>query len=178
MGRDKAGISVGGERLSDRTAALLSAVAGPVIEIGPGYTWLPSVSEDPPGAGPLAAVAAGAVPLGPRPTLVVATDLPRLTSGLLRLLARHPGSGCVVPLDARGRAQVACARYSAAALDLAPGLVAAGHRSLQALLDQVEVRWLPIEEWIDAAGSGDALTDVDTPQDLAAVRQAVVTGDH
>jgi len=177
MGRDKAAIVVAGERLADRTAALLAAVADPVVEVGPGYSGLPHTLEDPPGSGPLAAVAAGAARLttgtgGIPAALVVATDLPRLSLGLLGLLAGHPGPGCVVPLDAGGRAQLVCARYSADALTRAPGLLAAGHRSLRALLDGVEVTWLPPEQWIGAAGTSGALTDVDTPEDLAAARQA------
>ena len=184
MGRDKAVIPVAGQRLADRTAALLSSIAGPVVEVGPGYTSLPSVCEDPPGSGPLAAVAAGVAWLGglrhgerASAALVVATDLPGLTPGLLRLLAGHPGGGCVVPLDRGGRAQVACARYSPDALALAPELVAAGHRSLKALLERVAVTWLPASQWVAAAGTAGALTDVDTPDDLAAARRAVA-GEH
>ena len=55
MGTDKALIEVDGQRLVDRAAAVLGAVADPVIEVGPGWSELPAVREDPPGSGPLAA---------------------------------------------------------------------------------------------------------------------------
>jgi len=180
MGRDKATLVVGGEQLASRTAALLATVAHPVIEVGPGFTHLVCTREEMPGAGPLAAVAAGAAALqalppggvstgGRMPALVVATDMPNLTVGLLRLLAEHPASGCVVPLDPAGQAQPTCARYSPEALALAPELVAAGRRSLMALLDQVPTTWLPPAAWVGPAGRADALVDLDTPDDLAAV---------
>lgn len=170
MGRDKALIDVDGRALCLRTADLLSGVAEPVIEVGPGYTPLPRAVEAHPSSGPLHAMAAGAGFLeqaGHRgPTLVVATDLPRLTAGLLELLASWPGSGTVVPI-ASGRPQSLCARYGASDLAMASALGQAGHRSVMALLERIEVTWLDPGQWLDAAGRPDALVDVDTPEDLA-----------
>jgi len=192
--QDKAALKVAGVPLARRTADLLEAVAAPVIEVGPGYTALPRVLEASRGAGPLAAVAAGwtavaagwnavaasatgvasgATALGTTgpgdaaTVLVVATDLPNLTSGLLELLAWHPAVGCVVPLDREGRPQILCARYPAATLARAAGLVAAGRRDVRALLEGEEVIWLAPAVWEAAAGRADALADLDTPDDLA-----------
>ena len=177
MGRAKATLTVGGAPWAERTAALLSEVARPVIEVGPGYTGLVHVQESPVGEGPLAGVAAGWEALaGPEAlagrgavgaVLVVATDLPRLTGGLLDLLASHPGPGCIGPLDDGGRPQPLCARYPARVLARATALVSGGTRALQALLEGEEVTWLPPEVWGPAAGRGDALSDVDTPAELA-----------
>jgi molybdopterin-guanine dinucleotide biosynthesis protein A len=172
MGRDKAALIVeDGRSLAERTAALLAQVAAPVVEVGPGYTTLPSTVEARPGTGPLQAVAAGAVFLAGAghegPALVVATDLPRLTAGLLGALAAWPAPGCVVPLH-EGRPQPVCARYSPAALAEAVALAAAGERSLMALLERVDVAWLAPAQWAPAAGRPDALVDVDTPVDAAA----------
>ena len=170
MGRDKATLVISGQQLADRTAALLLSVADPVLEVGPGYTCLERIQEEPPGEGPLAAVAAGSrfLPAG-RPALVVATDLPRLTHRFLQLLSGYPvptPDHCVIPHDGAGRAQPLCARYSPSALALARELVAAGHRSMQDLLQRVPI--------IAAARDGDsdnALRDVDTPDDLAALHR-------
>jgi molybdopterin-guanine dinucleotide biosynthesis protein A len=197
MGRPKAALIVGGEQLAARTARLLVGVADPVIEIGPGYTNLVRVQEASPGDGPLAAIAAGwaaltgpdtavltgpntavltgpdtAVPTGPdavAPTaaLVVATDLPQLTAGLLRLLASSTEPGCVIPVDEAGRPQLLCARYPAGTLARAADLVAHGQRAVLALIDGQEISWLAPAVWQAAAGRADALADVDTPADLA-----------
>lgn len=168
MGHDKADLLVGGERLGERTAALLRQAAGVVLEVGPGYTSLACTAEDPPGSGPLAALAAGAEALRARrrraPVLVVATDLPRLTAGYLQMLADHAAPSddhCVVPRDPGGRPQPLCARYSPVAVARARELVAAGRRSMMALLAVVPIEWLDDTEGV--------LLDVDTPEDLASM---------
>jgi molybdenum cofactor guanylyltransferase len=171
MGTDKASLVVAGGPLAPLIAALLQCVADPVIEVGPGNTTLPCTREVPPGSGPLAAMAAGAAQLRDRhhegPVLVVATDLPGLTEEYLRLLADHSVPGpdhSVIPRDGTGRAQPLCARYSPTALACAQELLAAGHRSMKALLARVPV------VWIDAGADG-VLLDIDTPDDLAAFRR-------
>jgi molybdopterin-guanine dinucleotide biosynthesis protein A len=181
MGRDKAGLVVGGEALGEHTAALLRQVAHPVLEVGPGHTTLTATLEDPPGSGPLVALAAGARALRrlhhQGPTLVVATDLPRLTVAFLQLLAGYPVTGpddSVVPRDPSLRPQPLCARYSPAALAAAERLVAEGNRAMTALLARIPVVWLDPA----VAGGGDVrcptpLLDVDTPEDLAALQRAM-----
>ena len=87
MGTDKALLEVDGRTLAERAAAVLRAVCDPVLEVGPGVSGLPAVREDPPGAGPLAALGAGAAELArgghAGPVLVLAVDMPFVTAGLL-----------------------------------------------------------------------------------------------
>ena len=112
MGRDKALLEVDGQRLVDRAAALLAAVADPVVEVGPGWSGLPAVREDPPGSGPLAAVSAGAAALRRMghdgAVIVLAVDMPRVSAELLRLLATRDGPATAVP-RAGGHPQPLCA---------------------------------------------------------------------
>ncbi|MGH9093687.1 MAG: molybdenum cofactor guanylyltransferase, partial [Acidimicrobiales bacterium] len=98
--------------------------------------------------------------------LVVATDLPRLTPGLLRWLAAHPSGASVIP-TAHGRDQPLCARYRSEDLAQAADLVARGQRSLRALLQAIDPYRAGPEEWIGPAGDPLALDDADTPADLA-----------
>jgi molybdopterin molybdotransferase len=155
MGTDKAGLVVEGVSLAGRTAALLAGVADPLIEVGPRYTALAHAQEVPAGQGPLAAMAAGWRALvsrvpggrGPAHVLVVATDLPHLTGGLLGLIATHDGPGCVVPVDQAGQPQPLCARYPAVTMARAVELVAAGRRAVRALLDGDDVTWLSPSVW-------------------------------
>ena len=137
MGTDKASLVIGGEPMAARLASLLvAACGGPVLEIGPGRSGLPWLTEDPAGAGPLVAVAAGGAALRAGrwrgAALVLACDLPLLTPTALRLLAIWPGVGSVVPV-VEGRAQPLCARWSGLDLMAAGERVAAGQRSLQGL---------------------------------------------
>jgi len=91
------------------------------------------------------------------------------------LLAWHPAVGCVVPLDREGKPQILCARYPAATLARAAGLVAAGRRDMRALLEGEAVTWLPPVVWEPAAGRADALADLDTPDDLARLARGEAT---
>jgi molybdopterin-guanine dinucleotide biosynthesis protein A len=172
MGTDKALLEVGGQRLAERAAAVLSAVADPVVEVGPGWSGLQAVREDPPGRGPLAAVAAGAAALRAAghdgPVVVLAVDMPRVSVELLRLLATRDGPATTVP-RADGHPQPLCARYGPDALAAVDRLLAAGGRSLRALLEALDARgevgWIEPEEWERVAEPA-ALADVDTPDDL------------
>lgn len=163
---------VGGRRLCDRAAEVLTAVCHPVLEVGPGHTSLPAVRENPPGSGPLAALAAGWAALGEPPpeagvlVLALAVDMPGVTSELVRFVATRPGTGTAVPLW-RDRPQPLCARYGPATLALAPGLLERGERSLRALLDVAgaEVDWIGPEEW-GAVAVADVFADIDEPGDL------------
>jgi molybdenum cofactor guanylyltransferase len=185
MGSDKALLELDGRRLVDRAAAVLNAVAAPVIEVGPGWApGLACVGEDPPGSGPLAALWAGAGALramgdrsavqsvGGRPAeavLLLAVDMPAVSARLLRFLAEWPGAQTVVPTSG-GHPQPLCARYGVDALAAIPGLLSNGQRSLRSLLVAVEDRpggidWVGPDQWQRVAG-GDAFCDLDTPGDL------------
>lgn len=173
MGRTKATLPAGSTTMSRRTAELVAAVADPVVEVGPGHSGLRAVTDAVTAGGPLAAMAAGAAWLAGQgwagPALVVATDLPLLTVGLLRWLAAHPAGGSIVPLDPEGWAQPLCARYHPRELAGAAVLVDSGHRAMHDLLDAAAtVTYVTWGEWAEAGGP-EALTDVDTPADLAAL---------
>ena len=166
LGTDKATLRIGGTTLARRTAATLATLGLVAVEVGPGHTDLPAVREDPPGAGPLAALVAGhdalRTTLGAAPdaVLLVACDLPNVEPALVALLAA-PVADLVVPVDDDGRYQFVCARYGAALLARAVDLAAAGERSLRALADtvaparRIELHDLP----------ADVLADIDTPAD-------------
>jgi molybdopterin-guanine dinucleotide biosynthesis protein A len=178
MGSDKALLEVGGRRLVDRAAEVLTAVADPVIEVGPGWSGLPAVREDPPGSGPLAALSAGAAALRAAghngAVLVLAVDMPRVSVELLRFLAGRPGIATAVP-RAGGFPQPMCARYGPDVLAAVDERLAAGGRSLRDLLETMAaagaVSWVEPEEWEPVVGP-DAFSDVDTPDDLRRLRDA------
>jgi molybdopterin-guanine dinucleotide biosynthesis protein A len=67
---------------------------------------------------------------------------------------------------AGGEPQLVCARYGPDALDAARGLLAAGERSLRALLASVRFELVPEARWRKVA-EADAFADLDTPDDLA-----------
>lgn len=164
MGFDKSRIVVDGEALAARVARVIGEVCDPVLEVGPGVSGLPAVREDPPGAGPLAALLAGADALGAVPLLLLAVDLPFVDAGLLRMIAGFAGDGAVVPVVG-GRPQYVCARYGAAAIDEARVRYGSGERSLRWIADSAGTVMIGEERWREAA-SERAFADLDTPGDL------------
>jgi molybdopterin-guanine dinucleotide biosynthesis protein A len=143
-GVDKPALPVGGRSMLSR---VLDAVAGayPRVVVGPPRADLPAdvvqVREDPPGGGPVAAIAAGldvslvredspgggpvagldvGLGAGPPPLVaVLAADLPFLTAGAVAAMLAAAGDGDLdgaVLVDAGGREQWLCGVWRTAAL--------------------------------------------------------------
>lgn len=169
FGSPKALVAIEGTSLADRLAAALTAVASPVLEVGPGYSHLESICEQPPGSGPLAALSAGLDALAARGAsgrhaLVVAVDLPSVDVAVLEYLRDHDTAQAVVPRVA-GVAQPLCARYPPKTAEVARDLLSRGARSMHALLDAIGVTWVDDAQW-SAVTSGNPFADFDTPDDL------------
>jgi molybdopterin-guanine dinucleotide biosynthesis protein A/molybdopterin-guanine dinucleotide biosynthesis protein B len=164
LGFDKATVRIGAETLATRAARVLGEVCAPVVEVGPGHTGLGAVREVPAGSGPLAALVAGVDALGAETVVLLACDLVRVESPVLALLADWQGAGTVVPM-AHGLPQLVCARYGSDAVAAARSLLAAGERSLRALLDSVPVELLTEPQW-QRVSDADTFVDLDTPADL------------
>jgi len=176
MGADKATLPLAdGQTLAGAVGAVLRAVADPALEVGAGASGLRHVSERVGGRGPLAAVAVGWEALSSAgyrgPTLVLACDMPFVTTGLLELIAGWPGEASVVPVVS-GQAQPLCARLSVAALEEVGSLVAAGRRDMAAVFDAGPVDWLTGADWGRVCDAG-AFRDLDYPADLAALEGTV-----
>jgi molybdopterin-guanine dinucleotide biosynthesis protein A len=167
LGVDKATLVLDGETLVERASRRLTAVCSPVVEAGDGRSGLPAVREDPPGAGPLAALAAAGTWLRDRDhrgaAVLLAVDLPRVDEPFLRWLCERPGEPTVV-LRVDGRLQPVCARYGADAMVAAGSLVAGGVRALHELFDVVDHEVVEEDEWCDVTAP-DTFLDVDTPAD-------------
>ena len=177
MGADKAQQTVAGTPMAVLAGRALLAAATPVFAVGPDPgLGLPEISDD--GVGPLGALLSGLRHLAgeglSRPVLVVACDLPFVTTGLLEVVSSGLGDAdAAVPVSG-GRLQPLAACYSPRILPVAAELAAAGHRSMKALLEVIDVRPITESEWRSTAPPH-ALTDVDTPEELdAANRKAVV----
>lgn len=179
MGRHKPALAVGGRSI---VARILDAVAGwPVVVVGsdagvPERT--PVVTEEPPGGGPVAGIAAGwdalierpyAAGPTPRPpdvVVVLAGDLPLLTRAHLESLVRAARHGRVAVTRSSTGPNWLCAAWPAPLLT--DRLAAVGSPegvSVRRLLAGV-----PSVEVVDAS---DVATDVDTPEELEDARRRV-----
>ncbi len=166
-GTDKPGLVVGGQTLLDRAVAAADGagaaqvvVAGPRRDTSTPVTW---TREDPPGGGPLAGLTAGlaALDVAPDAVVVLAADLPRVSSALVgRLLAGLAQNvDAVAVVDASGWVQPLVAAYRIEPLRAALDAVGDPRdRPVRALLDRLRVATLPDD---------DGAADIDTPGDLA-----------
>lgn len=177
-GADKPALTVGGRTLLDRVLAAC-ADARRTLVVGPerpteraGVRWL---REDPPGGGPLAAVAAALPAVTAPRVLLLAADLPFLDAATVRrLLAALDGDGgdrwdAALLVDADGRDQPLAAAYRTAPLRAArTALGDPAGRPLRGLLAPLRLTRLP-----DPAG---AAFDCDTWDELAAARDRAGRG--
>lgn len=183
-------LEVGGETLFARAVRAVTdagcapvVAAGPVLDEAAPVEW---VREDPPFAGPVAAIAAAldrvATP-GPGWTILLAGDLPRAERVVRRLIeavdpdaaetdAASPDAvDTVVPdavqavvFTADGHPQWLAGAYRTSALRAAVARLGddVGDASCRALLGGLEIAWLTDEDEITA--------DIDTPADLQRLR--------
>jgi molybdopterin-guanine dinucleotide biosynthesis protein A len=191
-GADKPSLTVGGRTLA---AAVVSAVtaAAAVIVVGPERPGLRAirpadavrfVREDPPGAGPVAALRRGIAEVSAPWLALLAADLPFLRPEHLRALltaAAGPGApraaapwagaaggapGAILVDDDGGRPQwlIGCWRTGA----LAVALQAYCGRSLRGLLAPLRPVQVTVEH---AAGGPPPWLDCDSPEDLRRARE-------
>ncbi|MEU3523023.1 NTP transferase domain-containing protein [Streptomyces sp. NPDC038707] len=137
-GADKPGVRVGGRALLDRVLAACADARTTVVVAAPRPTARPVrwTREEPPGGGPLAALAAGLRHTTAGHTVVLSADLPFLRPGTLhRLLAalRSTGADAALLTDADGRDQPLVAAYRTAAVHRQLAALAAAHDGLTGL---------------------------------------------
>jgi molybdopterin-guanine dinucleotide biosynthesis protein A len=178
MGIDKATIKIEGVPAAARVMRMLRRVVEPVIEVGPGVTGMPSIREDPPGGGPLAAMVAGGRHLRKlRQTdsvLVVACDLPLVNEAVFRMLADWPGTSSVVPI-VDGVCNPLCARWSIDDLAAGEQVLLEGLRSVQALVERCDIAFVEKGSWPPEVDDAH-MTDADTPDEMDRLGIAWVAG--
>ncbi|MGH2755669.1 MAG: molybdenum cofactor guanylyltransferase [Actinomycetota bacterium] len=166
-GIDKPALEIGGMTLLSRAVAA-AAGARKIVVLGPRRaddletdSRLIWTREEPPGGGPVAAVAAGLDRVSAERVALLAADLPAIDADALgRLLAPLEDAALdgVLGVDDAGRDQYLCAVYRSAALrrrlDADPTTSGASMRSL---LEGLRLGRIPL---------GARARDVDTPADL------------
>ncbi|EFC82459.1 molybdenum cofactor guanylyltransferase [Parafrankia sp. EUN1f] len=176
MGDDKAVLRVGGARLLDRVLDAVAA-ARTVVVVGPQRSPVPGARpvrwarEDPPGGGPVAAIAAGLRLVAATRVVVLAVDLPFLGApevhGLLDAVATGPGGPQVALLsDPAQRPQYLAAAWRTVTLRAALPIDPAG-RSVRSLLAGQSVRTVAATERV--------CLDCDDPAALAVARAWAVS---
>ncbi|MFI2411603.1 NTP transferase domain-containing protein [Streptomyces sp. NPDC018947] len=178
-GADKPGLRVGGRALLDRVLAACAGARTTVVVADPRPTVRPVIwaREEPPGGGPLAALAAGLDRTTAEHVVVVSADLPFLTAATLgrlpELLAASDADG-VLLTDADGRDQPLVAAYRASALRRELAALTGGGPDLAGLPLRRLTAGLRLTRVPDAVAS----FDCDTWDDIATARTRIREHGH
>jgi molybdopterin-guanine dinucleotide biosynthesis protein A len=173
-GVDKAALDVGGRSLLDRVLVALIE-ARRIVVVGPSRplpVGVVGTTEQPPGGGPVAGIAAGLAVVEAPLVAVLACDLPFATDATVRALvdALEPGADGSADgawlVDETGRPQPLAAVYRAAPLRAAvASLVHVSNVSMRAMLGGMTM--------VDVVGVAEQAWDCDTWADLDRARQRV-----
>jgi molybdopterin-guanine dinucleotide biosynthesis protein A len=173
LGRDKTRLELGGVAGAVRAARLLASLVEDVVLVGgdpPGDAPGRRVADPPGPACALRGLVGGLDAVQAPRVLVLATDLPFVTADVLLALVAWPEAQAVVPRGARGLEPL-CALYEREpALRAARDGLAAGELSLQGVLASLRVSHLDEAALAILDPDGRALTNLNTPEDLARAR--------
>jgi molybdopterin-guanine dinucleotide biosynthesis protein A len=174
MGADKAFLLFGGCTLLERAIAILRPLCDVAIVGNPAkYASYGIVIEDVyPGRGPLAGIHAALLHSSAELNLMLAVDMPLVSSDLLAFLfaaAASTGALVTVPHSARGF-QPLCAVYRRPFATVAEQALKAGKNKIDALFAAVPVRVIEGEELASAGFSDQVFVNLNTPEDLQTTR--------
>lgn len=172
MRSDKALLPFGNETLLERVVRTARTVVDDVVIVAaPGQEIAAAgrVLRDPVGGeGPLAGLVTGLEAVHGGRTLLLACDMPLLVPALLRrLLDRAGDADACVPLIG-GVPMSTCAVYATRIAPIAARRLAAGHRALRGLLEEIDVQWVSARDLEDVDPELVSFHDCDTPATYAA----------
>ncbi|KJY40600.1 NTP transferase domain-containing protein [Streptomyces sp. XY332] len=172
-GADKPALHVGGRALLDRVLDACTDAGTTVVVGGRRPTSRPVrwTREDPPGAGPVAALDAGLRQTTAELVLVLSADLPFLDRATVRALLDSAGGDGALLRDPTGRDQPLVAAYRAEPLRREIALLATEHGGLSGLPLRALTAELDLAKVTDTAPL--ASFDCDTWDDLAAARARI-----
>lgn len=170
MGRDKALVTLDGERLVDRSVRLLQEVCDDVVVASGRRTIkdlrVPQVPDQRGGTGPLSGLASGLVNADHELACVLAVDLPYADPALLAVLAaRWQGEAVLVP-SVGNRAQPLHAVWATSGAVSLAVLVGDGVRSVMHAVELMGGLVLDDAETLALAGHDRWAHNVNTPADL------------
>lgn len=178
MGTDKAWLEIEGEPLIKRTLAALQPVTSSVAIIANTDAFnslgVPVFGDEHQGVGPLEAVRVALSNTQTRRVLLVACDLPFITSELFSFLLSLPATNeVVVPLSADNQLEPLCAIYCKDSLPTVIDLIEQGERKMAKLFEHVQTRFVEFEEIRKLEGASLFFENINTPEDYERTLQRV-----
>lgn len=160
-GRPKGLATIGGVRIADRVLAALRDVTDSQLVVSNDahapawFPGIPVVSDAHAGLGPLAGIETALLAAGGSAVLVVAWDMPYVTSALLRRIRMLGETGVLAAVPSHGtppRLEPLCAYYAAGALAVCSSLLVGGERRAHALHDALPLTLLVSEQQLRDVG--------------------------
>jgi molybdenum cofactor guanylyltransferase len=168
MGRDKALLPFHGGVLGQHVAATVAAAAGKVLLVGDPEKYrlfgYPVLADRYPGEGPLGGVLTALAFAAEDWNLVLACDMPAVSSDFLRRLldaAEAADADVLAPAGPSGRPEPLCAVYHRRALARLEHVFARGERKMSIALAAVHTEVIEVEAM-------DPFRNVNTPADWSA----------
>jgi molybdopterin-guanine dinucleotide biosynthesis protein A len=173
-GRDKAFARVGGEPIAVRTVRLLRDLF-PQIVVATNRPerfedlTVETVADEFPGCGPLAGIHAALRASRLPHAFVVACDMPNLQPEPIRFLVDRIGAADAIVPCWDGDVEPLHAVYATRCLPAIEASLRAGRHAMRDFLGTVRVDWVSEAELAAVRGTAASLTNVNTPEELAAV---------
>ena len=176
LGRDKALLELDGQPIVLRLAGVLEPLTDKVTLVGQpekyAHLGLPVVPDPVEGFGPVAGLLAALGESSSRWNLIVACDLPLLTSEFLKFLlrrAKHSGHDITLPLGPGGLPEPLCGVYSRDCRDQFDHAVRSGIHKVTRAFGGLSVGYVTPSEYASFDPSGRLLTNLNSPEDLGKV---------
>ncbi|NKB71108.1 MAG: NTP transferase domain-containing protein [Candidatus Latescibacteria bacterium] len=175
MGRDKALLPLGSATLIERVIEAARPLADELFLIGDrperfAHLALPVRPDQQPGQGPLAGLYTALTRAQFPTVLLLACDLPFVTTHFLRfLLDRRGDHHALVPRSPQAL-QHLCAVYTRNCQDAVAAALERGERAMPSFHDQIDIRVLAPDEWRRFDPHQRLLANLNTPQEY---RQAL-----
>lgn len=174
MGTDKSQLRLEQQTFTQRIAETLLQLTDSVFIVGrdSDESSLRSVADVYPKWGALGGIHAALAACSREWAIVVACDLPFVTSELFSYLAeQRMDHDAVVPIQEDGRPQPLAALYRVdPCLRQATDLIEAGRRRPLDLLEAVKTRWVAFDEMRNFARAQSFFVNINTPEDYDAIR--------
>jgi molybdenum cofactor guanylyltransferase len=169
MGTDKSQLLIDDQTLLERITATLLEITDLITIVGkpPNASPLPSVQDVYPQWGALGGLHAALTACRREWAIVVACDLPYVTSALFaHLAALRVDHEAVVPVQNDGRPQPLAALYRIEPCrQRATELIEAGRRRPLDLLEHVNTRWVSFDEIMNLEQAERFFVNINTPED-------------
>ncbi|MBS3957097.1 MAG: formate dehydrogenase accessory sulfurtransferase FdhD [Clostridiales bacterium] len=183
MGVDKTLLPVDGQSLVARVAEVVGDVCAHTVVVtnrpealaGAGLPHgVRVLTDEVPYQGPLGGLVTALAAAEDEWVLAVAADMPHLSPAVIRALWEARGDAdAVVPIGERGPEPL-LALYARSALPAARAVLASGRRRIVAVFGQIKVVEVPLESLRTVDPDLASFFNVNTPEDLAEVREPAV----